>query len=446
MTDRFWCEHAWVAGQTKPSVTIETANGRIAAVTADTVPTRGATELRGLAVPGMANVHSHAFHRALRGRTHRGRGSFWVWRDGMYDLAGRLDPDRYYELARGVYGEMAMAGITAVGEFHYVHHQPAGTPYDDPNAMGHALLAAATDAGVRLTLLDTLYLHGGLTADGYQTLRPEHLRFADGSFDEWQARVERMLDAAASGAHRVGVAVHSVRAVDPAAVARVAEFAAEHELPVHAHVSEQVAENEAALAHFGRTPTALLADAGLQGERYTAVHATHLTDDDRARYAAGGFVGFCPTTERDLGDGIGPASELVDAGAALCLGTDSHAEIDVLGEARALEHDDRLRRQQRGLIAVDDLLTIATVNGQRSVGWADAGEFAVGQRADIVALDLGSVRTAGAPPGAGTAVFAATAADVTDVVIDGRHVVRDGRHRALQVADELSATIRTLTP
>jgi formiminoglutamate deiminase len=359
----------------------------------------------------------------------------------MYRAAERLDPDRYHRLARATFAEMALAGVTVVGEFHYVHHQPDGTPYADPNAMGEALIAAADEAGIRITLLDTLYLHGGLTADGYLSTDGVQRRYDDGDAATWVERVDRL---APSPTGRIGAAIHSVRAVDPDAMRVAAAWADEYNAPVHAHVSEQQAENAQCLAHHGVTPTGLLRDVGVLGDRFTAVHATHLDDADLAAYAtAGARVCLCPTTERDLGDGIGPSSLLAEAGIAMVVGSDSHATIDLLGEARAVELDQRLRTEGRGIHSAASLLAMATVHGHAALGWDDAGMISVGSRADLVTISLDSVRTAGgtADTAIETAVFAASAADVTHVVVDGIAVVTDGRHATIDVAAELRDSI-----
>ncbi|MEV0672775.1 formimidoylglutamate deiminase [Mycobacterium sp. NPDC050441] len=441
----WWCEHAWLGGDTVESgVLISVAEGKVASIRTDMSPVGTANRLRGLVIPGLGNAHSHAFHRALRGRTQRDRGSFWTWRDLMYRAADRLDPDTYRALARAVYAEMTLAGITSVGEFHYLHHDVGGRPYSDPNAMGHALIAGAAEAGLRLTLLDTCYLSSA--PDGAPLNEGPQQRFGDGSGAAWAERVETLRrETQASPGLLVGAALHSVRGVPVEHMPAVVEWADANQAPLHVHSSEQRAEIDQCIAVHRRTPTAVLKDAGVLGSRTTAVHATHLTDRDLAdldETATG--VCFCPTTERDLGDGIGPAPALLDLKGLFSLGSDSHAVIDLFEEARAVELDERLARQKRGIIAAAKLLEAATIGGQHALGWTDAGEFRVGARADLVAVDLGSVRTAGSGASVEALVFAAAAGDVTDVVIDGRVVVSDRRHVTVDAAAELAATISDL--
>jgi formiminoglutamate deiminase len=400
----------------------------------------GATTLPGLTIPGLANAHSHAFQRALRGRTQAGRGDFWTWRERMYEVVEAIDPDLYLALARATFAEMALAGITAVGEFHYLHHGPGGARYSDPNAIGTAVIDAARQAGIRITLIDTCYLQGGIGRE------PEgaQLRFSDGSAEAWAERVGEL--EAGSGT-RIGAAIHSVRAVDPEASAAVAAFAAERSWPLHAHVSEQPAENEECASAYGMTPTAVLAEAGALSERFTAVHATHLGETDfelLGNDRCGACL--CPTTERDLADGVGPARRLADAGARLSLGTDSQASIDLFEEARAGELDERLESGVRGRHSAAELLGAATAGGHASIGWPEAGQIAPGSLADLVAVDLTSVRLAGTSPDHAieSLVFAASAADVRDVIVGGEFVVRNGAHLRLNVAAELDAAIGML--
>jgi formiminoglutamate deiminase len=423
----YHAEYAWLGGGLARDVLIEVAGGRFAAVTPG-APAGGATRLRGLVLPGFANAHSHAFHRALRGRTHSERGSFWTWRERMYAVAATLAPDSYFTLARAVYGEMALAGITCVGEFHYLHHGPGGKPYDDPNAMGEALIAAARDAGIRITLLDTVYLTSSV--DG-KPLEGVQRRFGDGDLDGWSQRFDALRGAPGA---KIGAALHSVRAV-PADV--MATFAARTDgLPVHVHLSEQRSENEQCQAVHGCSPTELLDRAGVWQPMTTAVHATHVSARDIG-LLRDQYVCLCPTTERDLADGIGPARRLADAGARLSLGSDSHAVIDPFEEARGVEMGERLATERRGRFTVAELLAAAT--NHVSLGWPDAGTIAPGNRADLVAVSLDTVRTAGVDPAG--ALFAATAADVTDVVVDGRLVAAGGRHAAFDVPAALHDAI-----
>jgi formiminoglutamate deiminase len=347
----------------------------------------------------------------------------------MYSIADRLTPDTYHALARAVYAEMALAGITAVGEFHYVHHAPGGTPYADPNAMGEALIAAAAEAGIRITLLDTVYLSSGLRSEHSGEPPNSHqLRFSDGSAEAWAERCSVLKE---QDHARIGAAIHSVRAVPAGQLATVARWAEERRALLHVHLSEQTAENDACLAAHGCTPARLLADHGVLGPRTTGVHNTHLTDDDIALIGGSGTgTCMCPTTERDLADGIGPAVALQRAGSPLSLGSDSHAVIDLLEEARAMELNERLRTRTRGHWTAAALLRAASADGHAALGWQDAGVLEPGALADFTTIALDSVRTAGPLPrlGAETAVFAASAADVRHTVVGGRHVVRDGAH------------------
>jgi formiminoglutamate deiminase len=427
-----WCELAWLGGDGVAEGVAITVDGEtIVSVTPGLALAPDGSEVRpGLTLPGLANAHSHAFQRSLRGRTQAELdGSFWTWREQMYALAEGLDPDNYLPLARATFGEMALAGITLAGEFHYIHHGPGRTPYADPNAMGAAVVQAAAEAGIRLTLIDACYLQGGLD------------RFRDADADAWAARVDALDESATV---RVGAAIHSVRAVHPHGAATVAAWARERGRPLHAHVSEQPGENLEIKANHGVTPTRLLDDAGALGRWFTAVHATHLTDDDVARLGgAGATICLCPTTERDLADGVGPARRLAQAGAALAIGSDSHAAIDLFEEARAIELDERLATGVRGHHRAGALLEAATAAGYASLGWPEGGRLAPGAPADLVTLGLGSVRLAGTrPPDAvAAAVFAGAAPDVTDVMVAGRAIVRDGRHVTLDVARELAEAV-----
>lgn len=415
----YWCERAWLPSGVTDRVRVNTDDaGFVTAVEVGGQPEPPDVRLAGVVLPGFANAHSHAFHRALRGRTHAGGGTFWTWRDHMYEIAAMLDPDSYRRLATAAYAEMALAGVTCVGEFHYVHHEPDGTPYDDPNAMGEALREAARAAGIRLTLLDTCYLTGGVG----EPLSTAQRRFGDGDAERWAERVAALRPDPTT---RIGVAIHSVRAVPAEQIATV--VAASSGRPLHVHLSEQRAENEESLAAYAATPTHLLHDHGALGPATTAVHATHLTENDISLLGRAGTTAcFCPTTERDLADGIGPARALRDGGSPLALGSDQHAVVDMFEEARALEMHERLDTGQRGRFAPDELMSALTRAGHSSLGWPEAGRIEVGTPCDLVAVRLDTPRTAGVDPT--QVVFAATNADVDTVVVGGRTVVQAGRH------------------
>jgi len=450
---RWHAEQAWLGtGEAQSGVLIEAADGVFSAVTpgvpAGAVP-RGTVPLPGFTVPGLANAHSHAFHRALRGVTETGPGTFWSWRERMYQVAESITPDSYLALARATYAEMALAGVTCVGEFHYLHHGPGGSAYADPNAMGRALIQAAAEAGIRITLLDTCYLSGGLAADGtVQPLAGAQLRFGDGDGERWAGRVAALGPDSRGGLAphaRAGAAIHSVRAVPPAEMPPVVAWSHAYGAPLHAHLSEQTAENDACLAAYGASPAQVLQGAGALGPRSTMVHATHLSPDDIALVGASrAGACLCPTTEAFLADGIGPAAALASAGCPLSLGSDSHAVIDLLDEARRVELGERLATGQRGWFGAAALARAATYNGHACLGWPEAGEIVPGAIADLVTISLDTPRLAGA----GTlesVIFAGTAADVTGVVAGGRDVVRGGHHLLVpDVPAALAAAIRPL--
>jgi formiminoglutamate deiminase len=338
----------------------------------------------------------------------------------MYHLVDRLDPDRLLALASAAFGELVLAGVTTVYEFHYLHH-PAG--------MDDAICEAARRAGVRLVLLDTCYLRSGFDR---QPLDPVQRRFSDGDVDRWAQRAERV--AAANPDVTVGAAIHSVRALDAVSMTAVAAWAAQRQAPLHLHLAEQRSEVEACLAATGRTPARLAQDQGVLGPGTTAVHAIHLTAEDVTLLGATGTtICLCPTTERDLADGIAPAAALTTAGAGLRVGSDSHAVVDLFEEARAVEADQRLATGHRGHHPPAALLAAATAGAA----------LAVGRPADFCALNLASVRLAGfdnADP-VPMVVAAAGASDVTDVVVGGRQVVEGGRHRTMNVPIALRSAI-----
>jgi formiminoglutamate deiminase len=455
-TRRWHAELAWLPGRgVRSGALIEAAGQHFTAVTPDVRPADcppATVRLAGLTLPGLANAHSHAFHRALRGAVQARQGTFWTWRERMYQVAGTLEPDSYLALARAVYAEMALAGVTCVGEFHYLHHAAGGARYADPNQMGRALIEAAVQAGLRITLLDTCYLAGGLSADGVpEPLSGVQLRFGDGDGARWADRVSA-LGADEHGliaAHaKAGVAVHSVRAVPPGQMRPVIAWSHAFGAPLHAHLSEQPAENEACLAAYGVTPAALLDRAGALGPRATVIHATHLTGDDIGLLGGSRTVAcLCPTTEADLADGVGPARALAAAGCPLSLGSDSHAVIDLLAEARLVEMGERLTTGQRGSFRAEELAQAATANGHACLGWPEAGDIAAGAYADLVTVALDTPRLAGttAATALESVIFAGSAADVRNVVISGADVVAGGRHLLVDdVPAALSAAISPL--
>ncbi|MDN5764770.1 MAG: formimidoylglutamate deiminase [Humibacillus sp.] len=432
----FWCESAWLTGGFARKVRLVASGGVLRDVLSGVDPEPDDVHLAGVTLPGMANTHSHAFHRALRGRANGGGGNFWSWREEMYAVAAQLNPDTYFDLARAVFAEMVQAGMTVVGEFHYVHHRPGGKPYGDPNAMSLAVRHAADEAGIRLTLLDTCYLEGGLSGSGHVPLHPGQRRFSDGGVDAWAERMTAQR--AETNKVRLGAAIHSVRAVRREDLPRVVEASAG--LPLHVHLSEQHGENLACQMFYGRTPTELLDEAGALANRLTAVHATHLTDSDieRLGYSGTGAC-FCPTTERDLADGIGPARALFDAGTPLSLGSDQHVIIDPFEELRGLEMHERLVTNERDRFAANDLLMAASFNGYRALGWGDGGHLSKGALADFITVRTDTVNTAGSLPE--QIIYSGVASDVSTVVVAGEMIVMGGQHRIGDVGRLLGHSI-----
>lgn len=437
----YWCERAWLPDGLARRVRLEVTGTRLSSVVPEVDPRPQDHRLPGVVLPGLANTHSHAFHRALRGRTHGDGGTFWTWRERMYALAGSLTPDAYLALARATFAEMALAGVTAVGEFHYLHHDPDGRPYAEPNVMAEALREAARDAGVRVTLLDACYLAGGVepASGAARPLTGAQRRFGDRDIDAWATRTAALR---ADDHLRPAAAVHSVRAVTRADLQAVADVVRGRGVPLHVHVSEQPAENTECLAAHGLTPTGLLAETGALGSATTAVHAVHLTDDDVALLGtAGAGVSVCPSTEQDLGDGLAPVARLRAAGVRLSVGSDQHVLTDLLGEARLVEMHARLAAGTRGVLTPDALLALLTTDGHATLGDAEGGRLAVGAPADLVAVRTDTPRTAGSAPD--QLVLVAGSSDVHTVVAGGQVVVDGGVHRLGDVGRMLSDAIGT---
>jgi len=391
-------------------------------------------------LPGLVNGHSHAFQRLIRGRTEyvvsgREADDFWSWREAMYRAAEALGPDDVYVASRQVFVEMALAGITTVGEFHYLHHQPDGTPYGNRNALAHSVIRAARDAGLRICLLRVGYARAGFQV----APNPRQRRFLDPDVETYLATTETLVrEVRGDAAVSVGLAPHSVRAV-PREWLSVIASAPSRGLPVHMHVAEQPKEIEACLAEHGRRPVELLSDLGLLGPGFTAVHGVHLTEEEVGMLGrARATVCACPSTERNLGDGIVPADALVKAGARISLGSDSQATVDLLDEARQLEGHLRLARLRRAVLdpgggTVDGLaarlLGMATVEGARSLGLA-TGTLDAGAPADFFTVDLAHPSLVGASAESllASIVLGGDKAAVREVAVAGRLIVKDGHH------------------
>lgn len=452
------------------TVTVAADGGHIVDVsTSDAVDQRrSASDARRVPLPGRAllpgfvNAHSHAFQRLIRGRTHtrpadRPGADFWSWREAMYGAALGLSSDDVFHVSRFCFLEMLRTGITSVGEFHYLHHQPDGTPYTDPNELALRVIAAAREVGIRIALLNVCYATGGIG----EPLEDRQRRFRAESvaafLDRTEALRERVGGASAAGGPRdgmvtVGVAPHSIRAVPRDWLPALRAWAVEHDAPLHMHVAERPAEVEASEAAYGLRPVELLSADGLLDGRFTAIHAIHLTDAEVAMMGdAGATVCACPTTERGLGDGFVRGHDLLGAGARIALGTDSHTNLDFLEEMRLIEHHERLQRLERVVITdagggdhevAPELLEMATTAGARSLR-LDTGEIAAGRRADLVAVDLDHIALAGWRDDtlAATIALSATPDIVTDVWVDGHWRLRDRSHEA---AAEVTAAFRAV--
>lgn len=385
-------------------------------------------------LPGFVNAHSHVFQRSLRGRTHHGRAdrdSFWTWRERMYEEAARLTPESLYDIAHACYREMLVAGYTAVGEFHYVHHMAGGEPYANPLALSEAIVAAATEAGIRLALLPVAYARGGFG----RSPEPAQRRFCFPSVDRYLRFVDDLRATVREARHSVGVAPHSVRAVPEDWLGAIADYARDQGLVVHVHVSEQAVEVEETRQRHGCTPIELVNAHGLLGSTTTLIHATHATEEDcRLIAATGTHVCVCPTTEGDLGDGIAPYASFVERGIPLAIGSDGQTRIDPLEELRWAEFSARLRYGRRRVLTQDRaspgalLLVAGTAGGASSLD-IRAGSCEPGRWTDVVAVDLDHVALRGADPAdlRDALIFGAGAGVVTDVWVGGRRVVRDGR-------------------
>jgi formimidoylglutamate deiminase len=394
----------------------------------------GAERIAGPVIPGMPNLHSHAFQRALAGRTGHASAdgdSFWTWRQAMYSFLDRIDADALEAITAQAYVEMLKAGYTSVAEFHYVHHDPQGRAYSDPAELAHRIVTAADAAGIALTLLPVFYAHadfGGAPPTGGQR------RFVH-TVDSYAGLIGTLAREAAAANWNLGVAPHSLRAVTPEELSAVVALLPPGS-PIHIHVAEQVREVAACVAWSAARPVEWLLDHASVDARWCAVHATHMTPDETRRLASSGAVaGLAPTTEADLGDGTFAGRDYLDARGALGVGSDSNTCIDPFAELRQLEWSQRLARQARNVLVhseapVGQALYTAAARGGAQAQGRRAGAIAPGCRADLVALDVRDPALASQPVEAllDAAVFGPCRAPVRDVMIGGRWVVRDGHH------------------
>jgi formimidoylglutamate deiminase len=435
--DYAWLPHGWGA-----DARIDVATGRFAGVEED-ASRESATHLGRFVLPGMPNLHSHAFQRAMAGLAERqtnAEDSFWTWRETMYAFASRIGPDDLRAIAAQLYVEMLKAGYTQVCEFHYLHHRPDGNAYADPAAMSLALIEAARETGIGLTLLPTLYMTGGF--DG-RALSERQRRFGH-DLDGYLRLLEKLRKMEDSTL-RVGVALHSLRAVPEEAMRAVLDSGLVDAAPIHIHVAEQIGEVQDCLSLRNARPVEWLLDHAPVDPRWCLVHATHMAEDETRRLAETGAVaGLCPTTEANLGDGLFPLKDYLQAGGAVGIGSDSHISVSPVEELRWLEYGQRLVTRHRNIAvsessnSVGETLWAETVFGGAQAAGAEIGVIEGGDpvapqtapRADLLVLDGTSPLLAarGIDAVLDTFLFAGNANLVRDVMVDGAWVVRDFHH------------------
>ncbi len=431
-------DHAFLPAGWASDVLVELdEGGHIHSVKPDAGPCPGVRRLAGAALPGLPNLHSHTFQRGMAGLAER-RGpsadSFWSWREVMYGFLGKLTPDDVEAIAAMAMVEMLEGGFTSLAEFHYLHHGPDGTPYANRAELAERIAAAAGATGIGLTLLPVLYAHGGFGGAAAGQGQRRFLNDPDGylALREGAAAALRSLPGSVLGA-----APHSLRAVTPEQLGRLAQ--AVDRGPIHIHVAEQVKEVEDCLAWSGRRPVEWLLGHVAVDARWTLIHATHMTASEvRAVAASGAVAGLCPITEANLGDGIFEAVDFLGHGGRLGVGSDSNVEISAPGELRLLEYGQRLKHRGRNMLAPGEgastgeaLYRAALAGGAQALG-QPIGALAPGLRADIVTLDLAHPAFAGGGPASwlDAYVFNAGAAAIRDVVVGGRQLVVEGRHVA----------------
>lgn len=455
----FHADHLWLDGRWADRVRIEVdARGRMQRVATD-APRTDAEMLGRWALPGMPNAHSHAFQRAMAGLAERrGRAgeNFWSWREVMYAFAERIGPDELQAIAAQVYVEMLKAGYTRVCEFHYLHNQPGGAPYDDPATMSLALIEAAREVGIGLTLLPVLYMSGGF--DG-RALGERQQRFGL-DVDAYLRLLERLQDMQDDGL-RVGVALHSLRAVPPAAMQTVLDSSLTRDCPIHIHVAEQVGEVQDCLAVRDTTPVAWLLDNAPVDRRWCLVHATHITAEERARVAASGAVaGLCPTTEANLGDGYFPLPAYLADDGVIGIGSDSNSSVSPVEELRWLEYGQRLKSGQRNVAAKESDTDSSSVGENLwQAAWqggmqASAPHMAhaldaddTAHTADFIVLDDTAPLLAarGKRSIVDSFIFAGNTPLVRDVMVAGRWQVQAFQHRDEQrIAERYREVVEAL--
>jgi formimidoylglutamate deiminase len=390
-------------------------------------------------VPGLLNVHSHSFQRVIRGRTERRSSahadSFWTWRDAMYRAANQLTPDDIYHVARMAFLEMLLAGITTVGEFHYLHHAPNDARYDDPNLLALQVVRAAEDVGIRIVLLRTAYARAGWQLPP----NPLQARFITSSPEAFISDTEALRRALPD--IPIGIAPHSVRAVPLPYLREIISYARGNYLPIHMHLAEQPAEIEACLAEHGLRPIELLNKYGLLDKSFTAIHAIHISDAEvQMLAAANAKVCACPTTERNLGDGAVPADRLLQAGVGICFGSDSNVQIDLLEDARCLEYHLRMLRLERAVLPPESLLAGLTETGEVALG--------VGTRSgDYFTVDLNDPSLAGVDPELllPHLLFSAGRPAIREVFVGGRRIIENGCHPGQEeIVAQFAATAHRL--
>ena len=392
-----------------------------------------------IVLPGIASAHSHAFQRGLRGHAQRSvsRGSFWSWRDIMYRFAERLDPDGLYALSRYAFAELARNGVCAVGEFHYLHHQLGGVPYEDRTLLADTVIRAARETGLRINLLRVFYERAGANRppEGAQ------YRFSDQDVDDAFGDIETLIKRWKHDPFvKIGIAPHSIRAVRAECLSEIAQFAQEHSLMLHMHVAEQKREIQECLAEHGLRPVELLCEKEVINERFVAVHATHLQSHEiRLLGRSPSFVCVCRTTERDLGDGSPNLRRLQEAGTRFCVGVDSHAQSDPFLELRALELDERVRTQKRTIFAQGtDLLHIGSQSGYAAIGFPGA------EKEDRIELSLDDIALATIRSETldDTIAFAGSGRAVCNVYVDKTQVLESGAISNMQkITDDFKKVV-----